>query len=179
MALPYVLGTPARLLGREGAKGTSMKHRTNQEHVQAVREGKDYHSPKLAINETIDHLVDCALIVKNHEVALTAETRALDAVGVQVARELKNRAEMIHALTDRLTAVEGTRDMLQEELAAIREPYEKLQVEVEELKHDLKRQMDITNEYVNERARGMKSPTSPLKDYPEVQEQLAGAQFSG
>lgn len=83
------------------------KPRTNCEHVQAIREGKDYYSPRLAINETIDHLVDCALIVKNHETTLTAETRALDAIGVQVMRELKNRAEMIHALTDRLTAVEA------------------------------------------------------------------------
>lgn len=97
------------------------RHRTNQEHVQAVREGKDYYSPKLAINETIDHLVDCAMIVKNHDVPLTAETRALDAIGVQVARELKNRAEMIHALTDRISVLEGTRDMLQEELRATKE----------------------------------------------------------
>lgn len=96
------------------------RHRTNQEHVQAVREGKDYYSPKLAINETIDHLVDCAMIVKNHDVPLTAETRALDAIGVQVARELKNRAEMIHALTDRVSVLEGTRDMLQEELVRIK-----------------------------------------------------------
>lgn len=81
--------------------------KTHQEHVQAVREGRDYYSPKLAINETIDHLVDCALIVKNHEVPLTAETRALDAIGVQVCRELKNRASMIEALTDRLTQVEA------------------------------------------------------------------------
>jgi hypothetical protein len=83
------------------------KPRTNQEHVQSIRDGKDYYSPRLAINETIDHLVDCALVVKNHEMPLTAETRALDAIGVQVCRELKNRAEMIHALTDRLQAVEA------------------------------------------------------------------------
>jgi hypothetical protein len=108
MALPYVMVPPFLLLGREGMEGQTMtRHRTNQEHVQAVREGKDYYSPKLAINETIDHLVDCAMIVKNHDVPLTAETRALDAIGVQVARELKNRAEMIHALTDRITAIEG------------------------------------------------------------------------
>lgn len=92
-------------------------HKTNQEHVQAVREGKDYYSPRLAVNETIDHLVDCALIVKNHEVPLTAETRALDAIGVQVRRELKNRADMIHALTDRLTAVEAELKAARELLA--------------------------------------------------------------
>lgn len=93
------------------------KHRTNHEHVQAIREGKDYYSPRLAINETIDHLVNCALIVKNTDQPLTAETRALDAIGVQIERELKNRAEMINALTDRLTAIEGERDVLIEELS--------------------------------------------------------------
>ena len=106
MALP-VYSAP-RLLGRKGRKGTTMsKPKTNCEHVQMVREGKDYYSPRLAINETIDHLVDCALVVKSSETNLTAETRALDAIGAQVCRELKNRAEMIHALTDRLQTVEA------------------------------------------------------------------------
>lgn len=81
--------------------------KSNQEHVQLIREGKDYYSPRLAINETIDHLVDCALIFKNHDCVPSTEARALDAIGVQVCRELKNRAEMIHALTDRLQAVEA------------------------------------------------------------------------
>lgn len=97
------------------------KHRTNHEHVQAIREGKDYYSPRLAINETIDHLVNCALIVKNTDQPLTAETRALDAIGVQIERELKNRAEMINALTDRLTAIEGERDVLIENVRQLRE----------------------------------------------------------
>lgn len=124
MALPYVMVPPFLLLGREGMEGQTMtRHRTNQEHVQAVREGKDYYSPKLAINETIDHLVDCAMIVKNHDVPLTAETRALDAIGVQVVRELKNRAEMIHALTDRIAVLEG-------ELEASRELFAKQQKEL-------------------------------------------------
>jgi hypothetical protein len=83
------------------------KPRTNQEHVQSIRDGKDYYSPRLAINETIDHLVDCALIFKNHDSVPSTEARVLDAIGVQVCRELKNRAEMIHALTDRLQAVEA------------------------------------------------------------------------
>jgi hypothetical protein len=105
LALPERL-VPPLLLGQEGHwKGTRMK--THHEHVQAVREGRDYKSPTLAINETIDHLVDCALIVKNQDAPLTAETRALDAIGVQVARELKTRSQMIHALTDRLQVVEN------------------------------------------------------------------------
>jgi hypothetical protein len=83
------------------------KPRTNFEHVQAIREGKDYYSPRLAINETIDHLVDCALVFKNHDQVPSTEARVLDAIGVQVCRELKNRAEMIYALTDRLQAVEA------------------------------------------------------------------------
>jgi hypothetical protein len=85
LALP-VYSAPRLLLGRKGWKGTAMpKPRTNCEHVQAIREGKDYYSPRLAINETIDHLVDCALVFKNHDqVPLTAETRVLDAIGVQV-----------------------------------------------------------------------------------------------
>jgi hypothetical protein len=101
--------------------------KTHQEHVQAVREGRDYKAPKLAINETIDHLVDCALIVKNYDVPLTAETRALDAIGVQVSRELKNRAQMILALTDRLATEEAER-------AEVTKLYKDLHTELETLR---------------------------------------------
>lgn len=156
-----------------------MKHRTNQEHVQAVREGKDYYSPKLAVNETIDHLVDCALIVKNHDVPLTAETRALDAIGVQVARELKNRAQMIDALTDRLKVVEGERDLLQVELASLREVYDKERVAADPCTAG-----SCTGRKPHKRGDAncdvrVLPNTRQLKDYPEVQEQLAGAQFAG
>jgi hypothetical protein len=106
LALP-VYSLPRLLLGRKGTEGYTMpKPRTNQEHVQLIREGKDYYSPRLAINEVVDHLVDGALVFHADAVA-TPEQRCLDAIGVQVCRELKNRAEMIHALTDRLQAVEA------------------------------------------------------------------------
>lgn len=84
-----------------------MAQHTNHDYIQAVREGLDYKAPHKAINENIDALVNCALVVKITEQPLTAETRALDAIGVQVLRELKNRADMVRAVTDRLEVVEG------------------------------------------------------------------------
>jgi hypothetical protein len=78
-------------------------------HIQAIVEGRDYKAPLKAINETVEGLVHCALVVREseHGVLLTPEARALDAIGVQVERELRNRKEMILALTDRLNTVEA------------------------------------------------------------------------
>jgi hypothetical protein len=77
--------------------------------IQHVRKGTDYQAPLRAINTTIEGLVHCGLIVREseHGVLLTPEARAYDAIGVQVERELKNRAEMIRALADRLNVVEA------------------------------------------------------------------------
>jgi hypothetical protein len=74
--------------------------------VQHVKAGTDYKAPLRAINETIEGLVHCGLIVRDHEVQLTPETRALDAIGVQVERELRQRAEMIRALVERCNVLE-------------------------------------------------------------------------
>lgn len=81
---------------------------SHKEHIQAVMDGRDtYKAPHRAINETIEGLVHCALIVRKSEdgILMTPEARALDAIGVQVERELKNRREMIEACTDRLNIV--------------------------------------------------------------------------
>jgi hypothetical protein len=80
---------------------------TIAEHVRNIRDGVDYHAPLTAINPTIEGLVHCALVVRDHEVQLTPETRALDAIGVQVERELGNRREMILALVDRCNTLEA------------------------------------------------------------------------
>jgi hypothetical protein len=77
--------------------------------LQSVREGTDYKAPLRAINETIEGIVHCGLIVRQHEdgILLTPEVRALDAIGVQVERELRQRAEMIRALVDRCNVLEA------------------------------------------------------------------------
>jgi hypothetical protein len=97
------------------------------ERLQHVREGTDYKAPLRAINETIEGLVHAGLIVRANEdgTLLTPEARALDAIGVQVERELRQRAEMIVALVDRLNAVETERELLTVELASLRTLYEK------------------------------------------------------
>jgi hypothetical protein len=79
----------------------------HHERIQAVKSGTDYKAPLRAINTEIEGLVHCGLIVRDHEVNLTPEVRALDAIGVQVERELKNRADMIRALVDRCNVLEG------------------------------------------------------------------------
>lgn len=113
------------------------KPRTNQEHVQAIRDGKDYYSPRLAVNEVIDHIVDNALVWHNHDHVPNVEQRVLDAIGVQVCRELKNRAEMIHALTDRLTAVEAELKAAREQVYLAQQGTERvLQPQVQE-KHEM------------------------------------------
>jgi hypothetical protein len=78
-------------------------------HIQAIVEGRDYKAPLKAINETVEGLVHCALVVREseHGVLLTPEARALDAIGVQVERELRNRANMIRALNDKLATTEA------------------------------------------------------------------------
>jgi hypothetical protein len=83
-----------------------MKH---SERIHAVREGVDYKAPLQAINETIEGLVHSALIVRSNEdgTLLTPEARALDAIGSQVHRELRQRAEMIVALTHRCNVLEA------------------------------------------------------------------------
>jgi hypothetical protein len=91
-----------------------MPNRTIHEHVQAVREGRDYKSPLLAINDTIEGLVHCGLIVRDHETNLTPEVRALDAIGVQVERELNNRKMMILALVDRVNTLQAVVDLARE-----------------------------------------------------------------
>lgn len=78
---------------------------TIYEHAAAIR-GGDYKSPMLAINDTIEGLVHCGLIAREHETNLSPETRALDAIGVQVERELRNRKEMVMACCDRLTLID-------------------------------------------------------------------------
>jgi hypothetical protein len=113
------------------------KPRTNQEHVQSIRDGKDYYSPRLAINETIDHLIDCALIFKNHDSVPSTEARVLDAIGVQVCRELKNRAEMIHALTDRLQAVEAELKAAREQVYLAQQGTERVIPPQVQEKHEL------------------------------------------
>jgi hypothetical protein len=81
----------------------------HNERLQHVRNGTDYQAPLRAINETVEGIVHCGLIVRQHEAGapLSPEVRALDAIGTQVMRELKNRAEMIRALVDRLNVVEN------------------------------------------------------------------------
>lgn len=81
----------------------------HHERIHAVKEGSDYKAPLRAINETIEGLVHCGLIVRANEdgVLLTPEARALDAIGVQVERELRQRAEMIRACCDRLHLLEA------------------------------------------------------------------------
>lgn len=83
-----------------------MKH---HDRLQAVREGSDYQAPLRAINETVEGIVHCGLIVRAHEegVPLSPETRALDAIGTQVERELRQRAEMIRALVGRCNVLEA------------------------------------------------------------------------
>jgi hypothetical protein len=83
-----------------------MRH---HDRLQSVREGTDYKAPLRAINETVEGIVHCGLIVRQHEngAMLTPEVRALDAIGTQVMRELKNRAEMIRALVDRCNVLEA------------------------------------------------------------------------
>jgi hypothetical protein len=82
-----------------------MKH---HDRLQAVREGSDYKAPLRAINEQVEGIVHCGLIVRQHEEGcpLTPEVRALDAIGTQVERELRQRAEMIRALVDRCNVLE-------------------------------------------------------------------------
>lgn len=77
--------------------------------IQSVREGTDYKAPLRAINETVEGIVHCGLIVQQHEAGavLTPEVRALDAIGVTVERELRQRAEMIRALVDRCNVLEA------------------------------------------------------------------------
>jgi hypothetical protein len=109
---------------------------TTKEHIKAVMEGRPYKTPEKAINETIEGLVHSALIVRASEdgTLLTPEARALDAIGVQVERELRVRADMIRALTDRLITVETERNMVAAELAARRqEQYTKELQEPEKL----------------------------------------------
>jgi hypothetical protein len=79
------------------------------ERLQHVRNGTDYKAPLRAINESIEGIVHCGLIVRASEdgILLTPEARALDAIGVQVERELRNRAEMIRALVDRCNVLEA------------------------------------------------------------------------
>jgi hypothetical protein len=81
----------------------------HHDRLQAVRSGTDYKAPLRAINEYIEGLVHSALIVRAHEdgTLLTPEARALDAIGVQIERELKNRAEMIRVLVDRCNVLEA------------------------------------------------------------------------
>jgi hypothetical protein len=82
--------------------------RDKHAHIQAIREGRDYYSPVLALNDTIEGLVHSGLIIRHTEdgTLLTPEARALDAIGVQVERELITRRDMIVALSDRLTWAE-------------------------------------------------------------------------
>lgn len=90
-----------------------MRH---HDRLQAVKEGTDYKAPLRAINDHIEGLVHCGLIVREHETNLSPEVRALDAIGTQVERELRQRAEMIAALTERCTVLEDTVRELREEL---------------------------------------------------------------
>jgi hypothetical protein len=83
-----------------------MRH---HDRLQSVREGTDYKAPLRAINESIEGIVHCGLIVRASEdgILLTPEARALDAIGVQVERELRQRAEMIRALVERCNVLEA------------------------------------------------------------------------
>lgn len=75
-----------------------------KDHIRAVTAGEPYKAPERAIDHTVEGLVHCALVTREseHGALLTPEVRALDAIGTRVERELKNRADMIHDLNDRL-----------------------------------------------------------------------------
>jgi hypothetical protein len=81
----------------------------HHDRLQAVKQGTDYQAPLRAINENVEGIVHCGLIVRHHEEGcpLTPEVRALDAIGTQVERELRQRAEMIRALVERCNVLEA------------------------------------------------------------------------